>query len=130
LTGTVNSHSAAVSVTVGGQTWLATNNGDGTWAMPAGTIAPALTTGLYDVQALASDAYGNLAADATTDELIVHILDGDVNLDGQVGLLDYNIVKANFGMVGGGYLLGDINGDGEVGLLDFNIIKANFGLTA
>lgn len=43
------------SLTVGGHTYLAVNNGDATWTM------------------------------------------GDVNGDGQINLLDYGIVKANFG---------------------------------
>ncbi|MCY2927173.1 MAG: DUF2961 domain-containing protein [Planctomycetota bacterium] len=58
---------------------------------------------------------------------------GDVNSDGQVGLMDYNIIKANFGNVYGSgthWGDGDLNGDGQVGLLDFNIVKAHFGHTA
>ncbi|QQR51382.1 hypothetical protein IPF89_00895 [Candidatus Saccharibacteria bacterium] len=34
--------SATVTVTVNGTTYNATNNGDGTWSLSAGTIAPAL----------------------------------------------------------------------------------------
>ncbi|MCY2924576.1 MAG: dockerin type I domain-containing protein [Planctomycetota bacterium] len=54
-------------------------------------------------------------------------LPGDVNLDGQVGLLDYNVIKMNFGATNATWDMGDLNADGQVGLLDFNIVKANFG---
>ncbi|MCY2925479.1 MAG: dockerin type I repeat-containing protein, partial [Planctomycetota bacterium] len=58
--------------------------------------------------------------------------DGDVNGDGQVSLLDYNVIKANFGNNypdGNHWIDGDVNGDLRVGLLDFNIVKAHFGHT-
>ncbi|MCY2924074.1 MAG: dockerin type I domain-containing protein [Planctomycetota bacterium] len=54
---------------------------------------------------------------------------GDVNCDGQVSLLDYNVIKANFGG-SGGWTSGDVNGDGQVSLLDFNVVKTHFGHTA
>ncbi|MCY2926926.1 MAG: dockerin type I repeat-containing protein [Planctomycetota bacterium] len=57
---------------------------------------------------------------------------GDVNGDGQVSLLDYNVIKANFGNSyesGFHWADGDLNGDKQVGLLDFNIVKAHFGHT-
>ncbi|MCY2926287.1 MAG: dockerin type I repeat-containing protein, partial [Planctomycetota bacterium] len=57
---------------------------------------------------------------------------GDVNGDGQVSLLDYNIIKAHFGNAyadGNHWNDGDVNSDLQVGLLDFNIVKAHFGHT-
>ncbi|MCY2926108.1 MAG: dockerin type I domain-containing protein [Planctomycetota bacterium] len=57
---------------------------------------------------------------------------GDVTGDGQVSLLDYNVIKANFGAAyesGNHWADGDVNGDLQVGLLDFNIVKAHFGHT-
>ncbi|MCY2926929.1 MAG: dockerin type I domain-containing protein, partial [Planctomycetota bacterium] len=57
---------------------------------------------------------------------------GDVNGDGQVSLLDYNVIKANFGNTYEGgfhWADGDLNGDKQIGLLDFNIVKAHFGHT-
>ncbi|MCY2925444.1 MAG: dockerin type I domain-containing protein, partial [Planctomycetota bacterium] len=63
---------------------------------------------------------------------IVTFHPGDVNQDGQVGLLDYNVIKANFGASygsGNHWTDGDVNGDLQVGLLDFNIVKAHFGHT-
>ena len=45
-----------MQVTVNGSTYTATNNGDGTWTLPADVIAPGLTDGTYDVVAWASNA--------------------------------------------------------------------------
>ncbi len=69
LTGTVNDATAAVEVTVGGNTYSAANNGDGTWTLADNTISPPLAVGTYDVAAVATDPAGNSASDATTDEL-------------------------------------------------------------
>ncbi|MCY2927825.1 MAG: dockerin type I repeat-containing protein, partial [Planctomycetota bacterium] len=55
---------------------------------------------------------------------------GDANMDGEVGLLDFSIAKANFGLLGTTWGRGDVNGDGQVGMLDLNIIKSNLGQTA
>ena len=45
--------------------------GDGTWTLADDTITPALTDGVYDVQATATDAVGNIGTDGTTDELTI-----------------------------------------------------------
>jgi len=71
LTGTVDDAGAAVTVTVAGTPYAATNNGDGTWTLADNEISPALADGTYDVQASATDAAGNTGSDATTDELTV-----------------------------------------------------------
>lgn len=70
LTGTVDDAAAAISVTVGGQTNPAVNNGDGTWTLLDGTLT-ALAEGTYDVQVAATDAAGNVGTDAGTSELTV-----------------------------------------------------------
>ncbi len=51
---------------------------------------------------------------------------GDANLDGQVNLLDLDIVGANFNQ-SGAWHLGDFNCDGVVNLLDLDTIGAGFG---
>ena len=73
LTGTVSdTHGVAgIEVTVDGNAYTATDNGDGTWTLDAGTISPDLTEGVYDVSVSATDALGNVGADASTDELTV-----------------------------------------------------------
>jgi hypothetical protein len=56
---------------------------------------------------------------------------GDVNFDGVVNLLDFNVLASNFGTVSGGnWLAGDFTFDGVVNLNDFNALAANFGLSA
>jgi hypothetical protein len=63
-----------VTISVGGQTGLAAiNNGDGTWALLNGALMP-LTDGVYNVTATATDALGNIGADASTGELAVDTL--------------------------------------------------------
>jgi hypothetical protein len=67
LTGSVGDPNAQVKVTLAGpgdanQIWgpyLATNNHNGTWTLPDDTIQPALSDGLYDVNAVAIDRAGN-----------------------------------------------------------------------
>lgn len=70
LAGTVDDLTAAMSVTVDGQTHPAINHGDGTWTLPDDTLS-SLTSGIYDVQAVATDTAGNEGHDATSDELTV-----------------------------------------------------------
>lgn len=68
LSGTVDDSAATIVVTVNSATYAATNNGDGTWSLPDGTLAP-LDEGTYDVTATATDTIGNIGTDAGTDEL-------------------------------------------------------------
>lgn len=51
---------------------------------------------------------------------------GDVDLDGRVDLVDFGILKAHFGKPGT-LFQGDVNEDGSVNLSDYGVIKANFG---
>ncbi|MCY2930873.1 MAG: LamG domain-containing protein [Planctomycetota bacterium] len=61
-------------------------------------------------------------------------LDGDFNLDGEVGPEDFGILKDGFGLDGlpfghhESWTLGDANDDGEIGPEDFGLLKDNFGL--
>ena len=71
LTGTVDDPTAVIQVTVDGNTYAATNNGDGTWTLADDTIAPALADGTYDVAVTATDPFSNVGVDGTTDELVV-----------------------------------------------------------
>ena len=71
LTGTVSDPDADVEVTVGGATYTATNNGDGTWTLPDGTIAP-LAEGNYEVLAVAQNTQkGSYASDSVREDLVV-----------------------------------------------------------
>ncbi|MGB3023339.1 MAG: BspA family leucine-rich repeat surface protein [Candidatus Saccharimonadales bacterium] len=77
LSGTVSDPAAVIKVTVNGTEYTATNNGDGTWSLPAGTIAPALNPGTYDVIVLFIDVLGNTSNDTTTNELVIQRSDAD-----------------------------------------------------
>ena len=60
------------------------------------------------------------------------VLPGDVNLDGTVDLIDFNLLKSNFGRSGEEVVRahGDLNGDFAVDLVDFNLLKGDFGNSA
>ncbi len=59
------------------------------------------------------------------------VLPGDANFDGVVSILDFALLRANFGTADPAYFAtGDFNGDGGVSILDFAILRANFGGTA
>jgi hypothetical protein len=70
LSGTVNDPTASVQVTVAGNTYNATNNGNGTWTLADNAIAPPLTAGTYNVVATATNVDGS-ANDATANELTI-----------------------------------------------------------
>ncbi|OGJ91352.1 MAG: hypothetical protein A2248_03965 [Candidatus Raymondbacteria bacterium RIFOXYA2_FULL_49_16] len=72
LTGTVDDNTASISVTVDGQTLTATNNSDGTWVL-TDNLLTAISEGTYDVAVMAADIAGNVATDATTNELVIDI---------------------------------------------------------
>ncbi len=55
-------------------------------------------------------------------------LPGDADLDGDVDLEDFHILKTNFG-TGTTWAEGDFDEDGDVDLDDFYILKINFGAT-
>ena len=69
LSGVVDDPTATISVTVNGNTYPATNNGDGTWTLADNLISPALVDGDYDVSVSATDTNGNVGNDSTTNEL-------------------------------------------------------------
>ncbi len=65
LTGRVSHTTAAVTVTINGKNYTAKNNGDGTWTLPEGVIAPDLADGRYNVRVIAT-VNGEVASDTTT----------------------------------------------------------------
>ncbi|MFO0914559.1 MAG: Ig-like domain-containing protein [Pirellulales bacterium] len=71
LQGTVDDPLATVSVTIGGVSWPAVNQGNGQWTLADNQIVPALADGTYDVVVTATDAVGNAGVDGTTGELTV-----------------------------------------------------------
>ncbi|MDJ1173777.1 Ig-like domain-containing protein [Roseofilum capinflatum] len=71
LTGTVDDNSASIQVTVNGNSYTGTNNGDGTWTLADNTISPALSAGTYEVAVSATDSAGNGGNDSSSNELVV-----------------------------------------------------------
>ena len=58
------------------------------------------------------------------------VLPGDANSDGEVGLVDLDILGQHFGVESGATVSdGDFNGDGAVSLVDLDILGNNFGRT-
>ncbi len=121
LTGTIDSTTATIDVTVNGNTYSATNNGDGTWTLADNTITPGLPVGIYDVLVEANDDLGNVGADASIDELQITI-----PLINSIDVNDLFIVNGGDGTEGTVFQginesdlagnsaksAGDINGDG------------------
>lgn len=70
LSGTVSRPTAMVKVTINGLQYPATNNGNGTWTLPAGTINPGLKAGSDDVQLLLTDGT-DTATDASKNEITI-----------------------------------------------------------
>jgi hypothetical protein len=69
LRGSVSEAGAQVSVTIGGLSRSAVNDGNGSWSLQWSDPLPSGTT--YDVAAVATDAAGNTGGDTTTNELTI-----------------------------------------------------------
>jgi hypothetical protein len=69
LTGTIDDSTATIAVTVAGNEYDATNNGNGTWTLADNTITTALAVGTYDFAVSATDAAGNVETDGSSNEL-------------------------------------------------------------
>ncbi len=83
ITGTIDDMdvTAEVLVTVNGTQYTATNNGDGTWTLEDDTITSSLADGVYDVSVQATDSFGNIGTDTTTDELTIDTAAPTVTVD-------------------------------------------------
>lgn len=65
------------------------------------------------------------------DHFDVQLLNGDVDMDNEVTLVDFGLVSAAFGSIDGDPNWNpdaDLDGDGEVTLVDYSFIASNFGL--
>ena len=131
LTGTVTDPAATVAVTVNGVEYAATNNGDGTWTVPDGTITPPLPHGVYDVLVTATNA-GGPRTDATTDELnvdlvapiaTVHVLSTADDSPELTGAVDDPLATVEVAIAGMTYAA-ENHGDGTWTLADDTISPA------
>ncbi len=103
LSGTIDDNAATIQVTVGGNTYAATNNGNGTWSLANNTIAPPLTVGIHDVSAQAADAAGNVGTDATADELTITSVGANPVSSLRVTEIMYNAAALSTAEIGAGF---------------------------
>ncbi|MHC5056459.1 MAG: Ig-like domain-containing protein [Planctomycetota bacterium] len=80
ISGTIDDAAATVSVTVGGNSYPAMNNGP-IWTLADGDITPDLAEGTYDAQVMATDALSNSSSDGTTNELVIDLTPPTVTVD-------------------------------------------------
>lgn len=75
LSGTVTDNDPAtkIEVTIEGQTYRATNLGNGTWELADGAIAPALNPGTYGVTVTATDTAGNTISSTHASALVIDL---------------------------------------------------------
>lgn len=71
LSGKVDDPTARISVDIGGKTYDAVNNGNGTWTLADNKIAPALADGPHDVAVTATDPAGNIGKTTATGVLVI-----------------------------------------------------------
>ena len=79
----VDDVNATVSVNVGGNDYVATNNGNGTWTLANDAVA-APAEGIYNVTVSATDAAGNVGTEADPDELEIDVTLPVVSVDALV----------------------------------------------
>ncbi|GAB3275342.1 Ig-like domain-containing protein [Parahaliea aestuarii] len=134
LNGTVDDPTAAVTVRVGGVSYNATNNGDGTWSLADNTLA-ALADGDNTVTVTATDAAGNSgsgSAVVTIDASAVSVMlnnlqtnDATPPLQGSIDSPDASIVVT----VAGVDYSAINNGDGTWSLPDNTLAALPEGVT-
>jgi hypothetical protein len=82
--------------------------------------------------ALMADRRGNHALGSSSSATVtvfdgeVPSIPGDLNNDGTVNALDFNILSENYGSTDCGNIA-DINGDCVVDIFDYNILQENYG---
>jgi hypothetical protein len=132
LTGTVDDTAATIQVTVNGNNYAATNNGDGTWTLADNTIAPALAEGVWEVAVTATDGAGNVGSDGTTNELTVdttastvtvNVLNTSDTTPALTGTVDDTAATIQVTVNGSNYAATN-NGDGTWTLADNTIAPA------
>ncbi len=80
LTGVITDHAARVEITIDSKTYNVTNNGNGTWTLPAGAINPDLKDGSYTVVATAFDPNTNVQLISQTFTDIIKIKNKNLNV--------------------------------------------------
>jgi hypothetical protein len=95
----------------------------------ATTTTPEATGAVVDANTTMVVRGDSLASLGLNSNPAAGIAAGDVNRDGSVNVLDFNILANNFGKNAGtnGWDQGDTNDDGNVNVTDFNAMANNFG---
>ncbi len=85
--------------------------------------------GNYQLVVEASDIANGAGVPASGEPITLDffVLAGDANRDRQVSILDFAILRSNFGSASGTFSQGDFNYDGQVSILDFAVLRSNFG---
>ncbi len=82
LTGHVTEPDASVDILLAGNSYAATNQGDGSWTLDAGVVTPALADGTYDMIVTATDPDLGSAVDDTVNELTIESAAPAVTVNG------------------------------------------------
>ncbi|MBX7134249.1 MAG: hypothetical protein K1X67_16370 [Fimbriimonadaceae bacterium] len=67
---------------------------------------------------------GPYSMPATSQVGTLHLVNGDIDEDNEVGIGDYALLSANYGAA---FAPADLDGDGEVGIGDYAVLSANYG---
>lgn len=90
--------------------------------------------GVYEAEISAmNSAVADLAGNSLSADMRARWISrpGDADDDGRVSLLDFQLLKENFGRSDGvTFGDGDFNGDGRIDLVDFQLLRGNFGRSA
>ncbi len=87
-----------------------------------------LTNGNYTFTLVAGGVTNDGGVALEADGVVMdYFLAGDANRDRAVSILDFAILRGNFGQTGVGFTGADFNLDGSVSILDFAILRGNFG---
>ena len=117
-----------LTVTVAGESAEVNADGSFSGSIPEGAFdvvvkqAGCLTYTVKNVRA----ENGNITLPEIT------LVQGDVNGDDMINIMDMGVFRQNFGKVGANILnaLADVNGDSMVNIMDMGIFRSNFGKTA
>ena len=94
LTGTVNDTNAVVVVTIDGNDYTATNNGDGTWTL-ADNVVALLAEGNYTATVTATDAVGN--SDSATGSIVI---DTSIDENNNAQTVTFDSISNDSGVAG------------------------------
>jgi hypothetical protein len=99
-------------------------------SLPSFTAPTVLAVELLTFELTVSD--GGITVTDTVVITVNGCIDGDLNCDGVVNIVDLNLVLSHFGQIstdGGWDPFADSNGDGVVNIVDLNAVLSNFGAT-